>query len=81
MFTGLVEEIGTVRRIWTVDGGMVLSVDAEQVLHDVKVSDSIAINGACLTVTEVSTSSFVVGVCVCVLLWVLFTDQEKKKKH
>ncbi len=62
MFTGLVEEIGTVRRIWTVDDGLVLSVDAEHVLHDVKISDSIAINGACLTVTEVSTSSFVVGI-------------------
>ena len=62
MFTGLVEEIGTVRRIWTTDDGLLLAVDAEDVVYDVKVSDSIAINGACLTVTEVYTSSFVVGI-------------------
>jgi riboflavin synthase len=62
MFTGLVEEIGTVRRIWTTDKGLMLSVDAEHVLNDVKVSDSIAINGVCLTVTTVSADSFVVGI-------------------
>ena len=62
MFTGLVEEIGTVRRIWTAGEGLVLSVNAEQVLSDVKVSDSIAINGVCLTVTEVSAGSFAVGI-------------------
>ena len=62
MFTGLVEEIGTIRRIWTVGEGLVLSVNAEQVLSDMKVSDSIAINGACLTVTEVSAGSFAVGI-------------------
>ena len=62
MFTGLVEEIGTVRRMWTAGEALVLSVNAEQVLSDVKVSDSIAINGACLTVTEVSAGSFAVGI-------------------
>lgn len=62
MFTGLVEEIGTVRRVWVADKGLILSVNAEQVLNDVKVSDSIAINGACLTVTEVSLGSFAVGI-------------------
>ena len=62
MFTGLVEEIGTIRRIWTAGEGLVLSVNAEQVLSDMKVSDSIAINGACLTVTEVSAGSFAVGI-------------------
>ena len=62
MFTGLVEEIGTVRRIWTADEGLMLSVDAEHVLNDIKISDSIAINGVCLTVTTVSAGSFVVGI-------------------
>ena len=62
MFTGLVEEIGTIRRIWTAGEGLVLSVNAEQVLSDMKVSDSIAINGACLTVTEVSAGLFAVGI-------------------
>ena len=64
MFTGLVEEIGTVRRIWTTDKGLMLSVDAEYVLNDVKVSDSIAINGVCLTVTTVSADSLVVGIAL-----------------
>ena len=62
MFTGLVEEIGTVRRMWTAGEALVLSVNAEQVLSGVKVSDSIAINGVCLTVTEVSAGSFAVGI-------------------
>jgi riboflavin synthase len=64
MFTGLVEEIGTVRRIWTTDKGLMLSVDAEYVLNDVKVSDSISINGVCLTVTTVSADSLVVGIAL-----------------
>ena len=48
MFTGIVEELGTVR---TRDGGR-FTFTASTVLEDAKVGDSIAVNGCCLTVTE-----------------------------
>jgi riboflavin synthase len=50
MFTGLVEELGTVREVRRRGEGMILSVAASAVLDDLKVGDSIAVNGACLTV-------------------------------
>ena len=48
MFTGIVEELGTVR---TRDGGR-FTFTASTVIEDAKVGDSIAVNGCCLTVTE-----------------------------
>jgi riboflavin synthase len=64
LFTGLVEEIGTVKQIGLAsNGGFDLKVDAKTVLHGVCLGDSIAVNGTCLTVTEfdTETSDFTVG--------------------
>ncbi len=61
MFTGLVEEIGTVERLWRERDGWWLSVRAERALTDLAVSHSIAVNGACLTVTALSEAAFTVG--------------------
>ncbi len=61
MFTGLVEEIGTVERLWREHDGWWLSVRAERALTDLDVSHSIAVNGACLTVTALSEAAFTVG--------------------
>ncbi|KAK2401300.1 riboflavin synthase [Trifolium repens] len=64
LFTGLVEEIGTVKQIGVAsNGGFDLKVDAKTVLHGVSLGDSIAVNGTCLTVTEfdTETSDFTVG--------------------
>ncbi|MBE0415607.1 MAG: riboflavin synthase [Dehalococcoidia bacterium] len=58
MFTGIIEEIGTVR---AVRPGK-LAISAKKVIEDTKKGDSIAINGACLTVTELSDDSFSVDV-------------------
>ncbi len=58
MFTGIVEEVGIIRGV---SPGR-LSVEAKKVLEDTKLGDSIAINGACLTVTSVSKDSFSVDV-------------------
>ena len=58
MFTGIVEEVGTVRTAG--DGRLVIG--ASEVLSDVKVGDSIAVNGACLTVTTYDESGFSVDV-------------------
>ena len=58
MFTGIVEEVGSVRAAG--DGKLV--VGASEVLSDVKVGDSISVNGACLTVTTHDESTFSVDV-------------------
>lgn len=54
MFTGIVEELGHVKSI----DGPNLTVHAETILDDVKIGDSIAVNGCCLTVTEFDSQSF-----------------------
>ena len=54
MFTGIIEEIGIVKSATTHH----LVIEAKNVLEDMRVGDSIAINGACLTVTSVEDNSF-----------------------
>ena len=54
MFTGIVEEVGRVRT--TTPGRLVIG--ASTVMDDLKVSDSISLNGVCLTVTERDTETF-----------------------
>ena len=58
MFTGIVEELGTVGSIRS----GVLMVDASLILGDLDVKDSICVNGACLTVTELTGTGFQVDV-------------------
>jgi riboflavin synthase len=52
VFTGIIEELGRVRRIERREGGARLEISAETVLDDARVGDSIAVNGCCLTVVE-----------------------------
>jgi riboflavin synthase len=52
MFTGIVEELGTVRSVLTSRQSAKLSITADIVLQNVKLGDSIAVNGVCLTVTD-----------------------------
>jgi riboflavin synthase len=54
MFTGIVEELGRVRAVTANDGGARIEIDAKLVVHDVRIGDSIACNGCCLTVVECS---------------------------
>ena len=56
MFTGLIEEVGKVKRIVRGRDSARLCVLANRVLEDVRVGDSIAVNGVCLTVTELDAS-------------------------
>ena len=55
MFTGIIEEIGTVKKI-SLSGS--LEIGAKKVLEGTKIGDSIAVNGVCLTVTSLSSSTF-----------------------
>ncbi|HWR40486.1 MAG TPA: riboflavin synthase [Patescibacteria group bacterium] len=62
MFTGLVEELGKVKAISRTAKSVRLSVEAVHVLSDVKLGDSIAVNGTCLTVVEYTDRSFTADV-------------------
>ncbi|HEY4033010.1 MAG TPA: riboflavin synthase [Ktedonobacteraceae bacterium] len=58
MYSGIVEEIGTVKHCNPTD----LVIEANQVLDDLAIKDSIAVDGVCLTVTELGDSWFRVDV-------------------
>lgn len=58
MFTGIIEEIGTVRRIEHGAKGARLTIQAKTVLEDTRIGDSIATNGVCLTVISMTGDSF-----------------------
>ena len=58
MFTGIIEEIGTVRSVTPGKDAATLEIGASVVLEDVHLGDSIAVNGVCLTVTEFNRDSF-----------------------
>jgi riboflavin synthase len=58
MFTGIIEEVGVVAR----RSGAELAVLAEIVLEDLRIGDSVAIDGACMTVVALNDSNFVVQV-------------------
>ncbi len=58
MFTGIIEEVGKVLSASTAK----LGISAPQVIDGIKLGDSIAINGACLTVTDFDRASFSVDV-------------------
>ncbi|WP_099157653.1 riboflavin synthase [Virgibacillus ndiopensis] len=63
MFTGIIEEIGTIKKMQKVsDQAIQLTIGASKVLEDVNVGDSIAVNGICLTVTNYSSADFQVDV-------------------
>ena len=58
MFTGLVEEVGQVQRIDVGEKLTTISILAKDVLCGLKLGDSVAINGVCLTVTSFNENSF-----------------------
>lgn len=63
MFTGIVEEIGTIKDIYhESEQAIQLTIEADKVLTDVQLGDSIAVNGICLTVTKFTREQFVVDV-------------------
>ncbi|MDG2027836.1 MAG: riboflavin synthase [Acidimicrobiales bacterium] len=58
MFTGLVEEVGTVRSVTPGGGGARVAIEAAVVLDDAALGASIAVNGCCLTVVEFDNNSW-----------------------
>ena len=62
MFTGLVAELGTVQRLARQGNSYHLTVDAKKVLNNLKIGDSVAVNGACLTVVRMDEGGFTADV-------------------
>lgn len=62
MFTGLIEEIGTVQSIIKSAKSARITIRAKKVLENVRLGDSISTNGVCLTVTDFTSDSFSVDV-------------------
>ncbi len=58
MFTGIVEELGTVSGITRGSKESRIEINCSKVLEDVRIGDSIAVNGVCLTVVEFNEKSF-----------------------
>lgn len=62
MFTGIVEELGTIRSIQVKPQGATLEIQATDVLSDAKVGDSISVEGACLTMRFLTSETFTADV-------------------
>ncbi len=58
MFTGIIEEVGTLARIDRGATACVLTIQAKRILEDIHIGDSIAVNGTCLTVCRYDNTSF-----------------------
>lgn len=62
MFTGIIEETGRITRIDLAANGIKLVIEAQVVLENVKLGDSISVNGACQTVVWFDSKTFAVEV-------------------
>jgi len=62
MFTGIIEEVGSISSIRRGGKAIVLDVQAQRVLEGTKIGDSIAVEGVCLTVTSIRERGFSVDV-------------------
>lgn len=62
MFTGIIEEIGRMKHVAANGPSLELTIEASKVLSDVRIGDSIAVNGVCLTVVRYDSRSFTADV-------------------
>lgn len=62
MFTGIIEEIGTITQVYPGSGGVSIKINAETALENTKVGDSIAVDGPCLTVRELKGDGFIADI-------------------
>ncbi len=62
MFTGLVAELGTVEKLARQGESYHLTVAAKKVMNNLKIGDSVAVNGACLTVVQMDDNAFTADV-------------------
>lgn len=62
MFTGIIEETGVIRRIVKGAQSAALTIGGQLIFDDLRLGDSVAVNGVCLTVSELSANSFTADV-------------------
>lgn len=62
MFTGLIEEIGSLKSIAAAKESLKITINSHEILKDIKLGDSIAVNGVCLTVISFTSNEFVAEV-------------------
>ena len=77
MFTGLIEETGTVAGINRVKNGAIITISCAKILDDLKYGDSVAIDGACQTVTLLHNDSFEVEASAETLSLTTLNDYKK----
>lgn len=58
MFTGLIEEIGEIKSVRQIGGWKRITVSAQTIMGELKVDDSVALNGACQTVVSLTKDTF-----------------------
>lgn len=58
MFTGIIEEVGSLKKLQKEAAGAVLEISCKKVLEGLQIGDSIAANGVCLTATAFTSHSF-----------------------
>ena len=64
MFTGLIAELGTVAAISKGETSAVFTINAPSLISEIKSGDSVAVNGVCLTATDISGNTFMADVMV-----------------
>jgi len=58
MFTGLIQEVGTIESITTNPEGKEFVIRAPSLIQEIKIDDSVATNGVCLTATKIQGDTF-----------------------
>ena len=64
MFTGLIAELGEVTAITRGETSAVFSINSPALISEIKLGDSVAVNGVCLTATSLSSTGFTADVMV-----------------
>ncbi|HET7521745.1 MAG TPA: riboflavin synthase [Bacillales bacterium] len=62
MFTGIVESIGNIKHIKQTGDTFTMAIEADDILTDADIGDSISVNGVCLTITSLSPGYFTVDI-------------------
>ncbi|MDD3521107.1 MAG: riboflavin synthase [Actinomycetota bacterium] len=74
MFTGIIKEIGVVKKITRINTGLEIEVACKKITADMKLGDSIAVNGCCLTVKEFNQAGFKADISFSTLKFTTFAS-------
>jgi len=64
MFTGLIAELGTITAIEKGQTSAIFTISAPELISEIKIGDSVAVNGVCLTATSITDATFTADVMV-----------------